>query len=340
LSSCGGGSENEQERSLLQANGWDGLAGVHQGLGYNGASIYPADIARAANVLAEISRNEILWFQIESVQGVRDWTRPDAFISQLVAAGIEPLMTIFTSPQWANGSSNENAVPTTEPAFTTWVNNYVNFVTAVVARYKTNVHKWELWNEPNLAPFWFPTPSVSKYVTWYNAVRAAILAEDPTAQIAASGGSGGCCVGSGNIGSFAWVDGLIAAGITIDYLAIHPYATQNQAPNVTNPFENNFTDVSTFRQKLVASGRLSTPIWITEVGWWTAPCGPNPVSEVVQAEYLVQAMSMVRSQFPYVTVFIWFMLNDGGPFCSGLYSSTGVIQPSGQSFKEQQISAE
>jgi hypothetical protein len=36
---------------------------------------------------------------------------------------------------------------------------WANYVAAIVTRYKSDVHYWEVWNEPDLAEFWNGTPA-------------------------------------------------------------------------------------------------------------------------------------------------------------------------------------
>src|SRR6478672_2249888 len=143
--------------------------GVHQDLNYDGYDWRRAkNIAAAASIGAQISRNSLLWSNIESTRGTYDWSIPDSVVADLRANGIEPLFVIVGSPSWANATAPETPdarfyVPTQKAAFSAWVSAYVGFVKKAVARYKGRVTKWEVWNEENEHYTWKPAPSITQY---------------------------------------------------------------------------------------------------------------------------------------------------------------------------------
>src|SRR5690606_3070784 len=167
------------------------LIGLHMDLHWDGHAWRRADAIQAAKqVGAQVSRSSFLWHLIEPSRGNRNWSRMDAIVNELEAAGLEPLFAFYGSPSWANGSGDYLYVPQSQSAFDAWVAEYAQFVRAAVARYKDRVKLWEIWNEQNEPYFWKPTPNVDRYVAFYNAIYAAIKAEDPTAQVAMGGLAG------------------------------------------------------------------------------------------------------------------------------------------------------
>ena len=45
------------------------------------------------------------------------------------------------------------------------------------------IQSWQIWNEPNLAKYFAPQPSVSEYARLLEISQAAIRGQDPQAQI-------------------------------------------------------------------------------------------------------------------------------------------------------------
>ena len=169
------------------------LLGVDSTLAYEGDSQQRATVAAIHQLLRpQVVRDALLWNQVEPVEGERDWSVPDRVVGDLRAAGIEPLLTIFGSPTWANGvpgskPGSNTYVPPRGPALDAWLKRYSNFLVAAVKRYHRAVRRWEIWNEPNLTKFWRPRPDPVAYLQVYETLRATILRVDPKAQVAVGG---------------------------------------------------------------------------------------------------------------------------------------------------------
>jgi hypothetical protein len=144
-------------------------------------------------------------------------------------------------------------------------------VEQVVAHWKSEVHYWEAWNEPNST-----YGSAQSYVQdvlapFYTAVKAA----DATAQVI-----GGTVVGM----DLSYWQGIAAAGgfNYMDIAAIHPYTGHNRSWE-----EQEFPAAfESLRALMAAHGAATMPVWITEVGWWSN--GPD--------DFFGQADSIARAE--------------------------------------------
>lgn len=311
------------------------LYGLHMDLLFDGhAWRRQRAIEKAVEVRAQVSRSSFLWHLIEPVEGQRDWSRPDAVLAELEAAGLEPVFAIYGSPSWANGVGPKAAdhylyVPENEAAFQRWLDAYVDFVTAAVKRYRGRVNKWELWNEQNEHHFWKPRPNVDRYVRFYNALYSAIKSVAPEAQVAMGGLAGLCCTASGNISGTSFLQALYDRGVRPDIVNIHPYALKSQAPEVTIQYENNFTDIAKIREVMVRNGEGHKPIWVTEWGWAT-----NKVSDEAQADYVERSLEMIATKYPYVTLATYFVDYDRPPeYYYGLFTSDFRPKPAAERFR-------
>ena len=309
--------------------------GVHMDLTWFGDPNYRnARVHAAAQVGAQIGRNTLLWSLIEQTEGKLDWTDCDSIVSQMFQEDIEPLFSVFGSPSWANGSDPSAAayydVPQDPVAFQNWVDAYARFLSAATRRYKGKVHKWELGNEQNWEGYWSPRPNLDQYVYWYRALSAAILAEDPSAEIAV----GGLCLLTRkdseippNISGISFIKGLWLRGLYPHAIAIHPYITtngnQSSAPMI------DVQAVTTVHDLLVSNGSSSTDLWITEFGWLGAPVTPD-----LRAKALSTVLSQIDACFStFVQVAIYFPLFDNPPYTAGgLYDYSLQVTPSGTSF--------
>lgn len=120
------------------------------------------------------------WAKTEKTKGVYDWAWLDKIIDDAAARGLEPwLETGYGNPVYEGGGGiNLSAgIPTSPEALAAWD----RWVTALVNRYKTKVHEWEIWNEPNFGDNEINTPST---VAELNIRTAEIIKRlQPTAKI-------------------------------------------------------------------------------------------------------------------------------------------------------------
>lgn len=308
--------------------------GVHSVLEYGTPHGLINHVAALQRIGAQTSRNDFLWSQIEPEPGQFNWTVADEVVDALTAAGIEPLMVIWTSPRWANGSDDVSVVPTNESDFARWLAAYRNFARALAERYHDRVDHWELWNEPNLEEFWKPAPNVEAYARWATAIDSEIRAIDPLARVA---------YGSVTIPEVAYNERQIAGGDFIRGLyerhvrpravSVHPYMYENQPPEAGGPGDgkNTFRDVLVIRDVMLDYGS-DEDIWITEYCWWAGPMFGNPslsLTEQQQADYFAGSLEQIR-RWPYVRRVVWFWDWDrpGSEFNGcGLIRVDGTLRP-------------
>lgn len=309
--------------------------GAHMDLMYDANEPHRQQVIAAARALGvKVSRNSFLWHQIEPARGQLNWGRADSVVAELRAAGIEPLMVVVGSPSWASGTSDSVGdfqfyIPQDQTAFDAWVAQYAAFMSSAVSRYRGQVHKWELWNEPNDYYFWKPGPSVPRYAQWFLAVQQAIKGADPEAQIALGGLSALSYTGPNGMSGYAFLQALYAQGVSPAVVAIHPYAGQNQAPDVTLEGQNNFSDIGRVHDLMVANGAGANPLWVTEWGWPT-----TAISETTQAEYVSRSLVMLTTQYSYVTLATYFMDRDDYGYFYGLADASLRPRPAGIGFRD------
>ena len=318
------------------------LLGIHSDLMWNlDPAFHARAIDAARSVRAEVARVGLMWTWIEYTRGHQDWTVPDRVIQGLVDAGIEPLLVVFGSPAWANGVSPTGdpyfylQVPTDPAAFQAWVAEYRDFIGQAARRYHGRVTKWELWNEPNDGFFWRPSPRIDQYATWFAAVRQAILADDPNAEIA-SGGLNQLVVSyPGNISGRVFLRGLYTSQVFPEIVAIHPYSNQGQSPDQHVAGAQNFDDIDPMLQVMAANGQGHRRLWVTEWGWSTAQVG-----EAQQASYLARSLTLLTTRYSTsVWVATYFSEYDSAPYSFGLFRTGWVERPAADTFRQALLAA-
>ena len=277
----------------------------------------------------DVVRFTLHWDQLEPRRGTFRWTNADAVLRGLQARRIQPVVTVYGSPRWANGGRSANVAPRSGPTFAA-------FVRTAARRYPF-VRYWTIWNEPNQRASLLPASPRVYVRTLLNPGYAAIHSVLRAAKVA-----GGVTAPRGNAGGvspLAWVKGMRAAHARLDAYAHHPYPSR---PGAESPSRGACASCAVITMANLQ--RLSTlvrksfgpkPIWLTEYAYQTNP--PDHflgVSRSLQARYIGEAAYRVYA-LPQVEMLVHFLVRDEpnvARWQSGLFDLHGVAKPAASAF--------
>lgn len=192
------------------------------------------------------------WCRCETVKGQYDFAWLDEVVDALIGIGVQP---------WFNvGYGNTLYTPEAPEATAVgWVpensdearQGWVAFVKALARHYKGRVRHFEIWNEPNVMPFWRPgKPTPEGYVAFIRRTSEALRQELPD-----------CVVIGGGFGGFPtdFLRGSLEQGLArhVDRIAYHPYALI--------PEKNYRQNVEAWRV-LLEQAKPGTDLWQGECG--------------------------------------------------------------------------
>ena len=163
---------------------------------------------------------------------------------------------------------------------------YARFVFEIVSRYKNVIHIWEIWNEPNILPFWSPKPDAGDYAKLLKVAYAAAKKADPHCTIV-----GGAVAGV----DLEFIQQLLDAngGASMDAISFHPY--QGDLGSLS-PDYGGLADHVRQVVEILQKHHLSIPIYITEIGHrTTGTAGHTQVTEAQQAAYLVRSYVIAQA---------------------------------------------
>jgi hypothetical protein len=229
-------------------------------------------------------------------------------------------------------------------------NQFANYAAAAVNRYK---HRgsiaWEIWNEPNTAGAWAPTPSPAAYTSLLRATSAAIKRADSHATVI-TGGLGVTFTENGDISPEQFVQGMYAAGARPYFDAVAQHAYSFPAPPALAFDWTGWTQMLHVRGIMMQHGDSNKLLWITEYGAPTAGPGgiattsnynfdgsPDHVDEALQAFMATQAVALYKT-YPWAGPFFWYGYKDLGTSSSsnenffGLVRSNGTHKPAYDAF--------
>lgn len=153
-------------------------------------------------------RMDLFWHEIEKQRGVYDFSDYDVLVRDMIARGIRILFIL----DYSNQFYDEGVAPYTDEGRAA----FARYVEAAVRRYAGKGILWEIWNEPNIYPFWRPKPNVEDYAKLAQVVINTIRRVAPGEFIVAPASSG-----------FPWefFETLGQRGVLqrLDAVTVHPY---------------------------------------------------------------------------------------------------------------------
>ncbi|UCH34744.1 MAG: PQQ-binding-like beta-propeller repeat protein [Armatimonadota bacterium] len=188
-------------------------------------------------------RADMGWHHLEPEPGEFDFDGMDRVIEANLAAGLNVLGLIGYSPGWASKSDEGNRGSEVDE------HAWRRFVATTVNRYRDRIRYWEIWNEPNIPPFWRPMGDPAGYARLLRAAYEEIKRIDPALHVVFGG------TARPDVTFIAEVCAQIR-GRRFDILAYHPYSFQPEAQMRQ--------DAERMRQALAQYGRRDTPVWLTE----------------------------------------------------------------------------
>jgi hypothetical protein len=236
-------------------------------------------------------RIDINWAQIQSAgPNTYNWGPIDAVVQGAEARGMSVLGTILYSPDWARPAGT-SSITTPNPKL------YASFAAAAAQHYSAlGVNAFEIWNEPNTAQFWAPSPNVTDYTTMLKDSDTAIKSVDPSARVITAGLAPAANDGT-NIAPVSFLQGIYANGGkgSFDAVGMHPYCNPvlPGAPDAWSAWYQMYGTPTSLRSVMIANGDGAKKIWGTEFG---APSsGISGVSAAFQASTVTRAYQLWSS---------------------------------------------
>jgi GH35 family endo-1,4-beta-xylanase len=279
------------------------------------------------------------WREIEPTQDQYHWSAADQVVAGAEYYGLDLIVRLDQHPAWASQVDQSLNAPPDKLA------DYEEFVRRVVERYRGRIPAYIIWNEPNLAIEWGgqkpdPVAFTELLQLGYETVKAA----DPNVLVVAAGLAPTNSNNKQAMDERLFLEEMYRAGAGryFDVLAAHPYSF-GQAPSVPDRESNHpaFSRLAELRDIMVEQGDRHKPVWITEMGWTIDPPPEQPdigVSLQQQADYLVEALALIRRDWPWVELITVWNLSQpepGDPFGGySLLNSTGQPRPAYEAWQQ------
>ena len=246
----------------------------------------PGEMKMLAEAGFRFIRMDLDWARTEKARGVYDFAPYERLLGALDEHGIRAVLIL----DYANPLYDDNRSPDTDEgraAFAKWA-------AAAVTKFKDRGVLWEMYNEPNITPFWRPKPDVENYIKLAIETGKAIRAAAP----------GEAYIGPAVSGiDLPFLEACFNAGLLEywDAVSVHPYRQVDP-----ESAEEDYRNLRLLIAKYAPHGK-TIPILSGEWGYSAAWAG---VDEDRQAKLLARQWLFNLSQD--VQLSIWYdWRNDG-----------------------------
>jgi len=261
-----------------------------------------AGTQKIKNTGATWVREEFNWQTLNPRRGRWDLANADHAVSIYRTQGVKVVGILCYSSLW--GSSNPRA-GTDAQFYKPNINDWKNFVGAMVRRYGGTVKDWEIWNEPNSTAMWKPSPNADDYRDVLIAAYDTIKSIDPGAKV----GSGGTTyIDNDFINAFLDNGGWEH----LDAISVHYYPGVGPESNPDNRLRDELSKL-VYNSMIPRGG--GKEIWITEMGWQSGEIGAQ-----AQAENIARGVILAKT-INEVTKIIIFNMRDERDNTFGIMTS-------------------
>lgn len=224
------------------------------------------------------------WSLCEKVKGEYDFSWLDEVIDSMLAKGIQPWLNLTYGNIHYCGSPTEDSVGWAPCYSIEAMHGWRRYVKAVVAHCRDRIFEYEIWNEPDIAPFWkHDKADPIKYAQMVIDTSRQIKDVQPDAFIIGAATAGG----TGSRG-LMYLEYCLRAGMGehIDAISYHCYRPR--------PEGQSLRELDSLRAQLKRHG-LDLKIWQGECGCPSekpeneAMCG-MPWDEAKQAKWMLRRM--------------------------------------------------
>ncbi|MGB8114652.1 MAG: hypothetical protein WCF22_12810 [Candidatus Sulfotelmatobacter sp.] len=209
------------------------------------------------------------WIDLETSNGVYDWSNLDAMLAEAQTMGVDVLYTFGKVPAWASSNPTDpnctdiyHAGDCAPPSDVNSGDDYFKaYVTALMAHVGTKISYFEMWNEPYNLPYWDGTPQ--ELAIMVADAAPIILAANPEALIMTPSVSPWK---NQHVFVQNFLD-AIQGEVTFDVFSMHDYTWGGPAEKIVSEIES----VEAFQ---TAVGMQNLPLWGVEGSdkeWTTAP---------------------------------------------------------------------
>ena len=254
-------------------------------------------------------RQRLSWAALEPQPGEFQWQISDPIITTILRSGLIPIIVLHGSPEWARsaqdiGRAGGDLAPPADPA------TFAAFAAAFAQRYHNQIRYYQIWDEPNIEPYWgnHRIEPVG-YAQLLIAASAAIRAADTDAVIIAAALAPTRDRGHTAIDEDYFLQRLYAAGAApfFDIVAAQPFGFGYSPEDSRQRIDIlNFQRIVLVRRAMLAAGDGTKAVIGARFGWNIHLSSPwATVRPELQTQFAREALDTAYKEWPWLIGLGW-----------------------------------
>ena len=243
------------------------------------------------------------------------WAKFDDLVARAEQHGLKVIARLDRPPAWARSNQERHSHPPDD------FDDFGDFVTTTVDRYRGRVEHFQIWNEPNLGTEWTGRVDPDAYAELLEIAYTRAKAANPNAVVLCAPLAINLERGPVNLNELEYLDQLYAAGAQpyFDIMLANAYGMDRPPTEPPRTDTLNFQRVRLLRDVMVRHNDGEKAVWFNEYGWNASPPTMPPeqliwrrVTEQQQAEWTVEGVLHARREWPWVgSIMIWYFRQVG-----------------------------
>lgn len=310
-------------QNMLQKGPWGVPGQICDGVNIHFTTGHEKDLDMIAAAGFKFIRTDFVWQDIEHSKGIYDWSAYDELTDNLKKRGLSAIYILDYSNSLyeheAEAKDPSSGVLHREiaaPFHPESVAAFAHWAAESADHFRQSDIIWEIWNEPNVVPYWMPAADVAGYSTLASATCKQVRAVVPNSVIIGPATS--------QI-PFPFIESFLESGILeyIDAVSVHPYRDYSRPPESVIA---DYGKIKELIKKYKPQGKKTISIINSEWGYASATKG---LTVETQAEYIVRMQ--LANVLAGIPVSIWYdWKNDGtdpGNFEHNCGTVTADLEP-------------
>ncbi|MBA4242562.1 MAG: beta-xylosidase [Pseudomonas sp.] len=285
----------EAEVTTLKAPGplvWRDFLGVNAQFHFFEPAIYQAQMQQLNELGLEWVRIAMHWAYLEPQRGQFNLTAFDPMVEAMQQHQLKPVGFLVGSAPFATTAPADSPY---QDSFPPKDNALYSESLVRLAKHYDAFAAWQIWNEPNIFPFWRPKEDPQAYAKLLFQSADALRAHIPGKTVVA----GGMAYYSNmpSHGGALMLQSLLQMGVAQKKLvmAYHPYT---ELPEGASPKQQDYLQHSNFINSALRAHGIEQ-IWATEWGW-SSYSGPKEMQAIIgvdgQADYTLRRLALMSAQ--------------------------------------------
>jgi hypothetical protein len=267
----------------------------------------------------------VAWRQIETANGVFDFSNLDAQVDAARAHGARVLLVLGQTPRFHSTRPGKRGTYGLGAASMPTQSSWTNYVYKLVNRYKGRGVDYQVWNEANVSGYWNGTPAqMAKLTHWTSRI---VNNNDASAQVVAP------ALATRLTGQRAWLRTFYAqrtggkkVAAYVDAVSLNLYPLPKQAP------EASMTLLNASRIMLSRAG-VRKPIWNTEINYGLPGGGSaTNITRAKEAAYVARTLVLnAENNIKRVFWYAWDLQNLANTQLT--YTNGTSLTPAGKAYQ-------